>query len=194
MLALGLKRGDRLAILMDNRAEWLIAYFAALSIGVEVVALNCWASPPELAYQLTHAKVRVLVATDAVRGRPLPELLGDIAAREEAPVLDRVICVAERGPEKATPFSTLPALGAKIDDQTLIAAGAAVAPTDTASWQGLGDIYRSRETYNAAMEAYQQVIDQAEIPFWDIGLATEIVCVSDKDRAVHFSIFILGNQ
>ena len=40
LLSIGATRGDRIAILMGNRAEWLIAYFATMTIGAEVVALN----------------------------------------------------------------------------------------------------------------------------------------------------------
>ena len=55
LLSIGATRGDRIAILMGNRAEWLIAYFATMTIGAEVVALNTMASARELAYQLSHA-------------------------------------------------------------------------------------------------------------------------------------------
>lgn len=132
LLALGLARGDRLAILMDNRAEWLIAYFAALSIGVEVVALNCWASAPELAYQFDHASVRTLIATDAIRGRPLSELLADVGQQEYTTALEHVICVGGSATTDGHAFNALPGYGADIVDDALAAARDAVDPKDTA--------------------------------------------------------------
>ena len=39
-LAMGVRKGGRVAILMGNRTEWLTGYFAAMAIGAEVVALN----------------------------------------------------------------------------------------------------------------------------------------------------------
>ncbi len=132
LIALGLGRGDRLAVLMDNRAEWLIAHFAAMSLGVEVVALNCWASAPELAYQLDHAGVRALVATDSIRGRPLPELLTEVAQQNDAIRLENIICVAAKTPNGCVAFSALPDLGSSVTDGMLRAANDAVAPKDTA--------------------------------------------------------------
>lgn len=132
LLALGLSRGDRLAILMDNRAEWLIGFFAAMSIGVETVALNCWASAPELAYQLGHAKVGVLIAAPQVRGRPLKALLSDIAARDPSIRLDPVICVSAEPPRGAVPFGSLPKRGSAISDVDFDAARGAVRPKDIA--------------------------------------------------------------
>ena len=132
LLALGLVRGDRLAILMDNRAEWLIAYFAALSIGVEVVALNCWASAPELAYQFNHASVRTLIATDTIRGRPLADLLAEVGQQEYTVALEHVIYVSNSTNVDGHAFNALPELGARIADDTLAVARDAVDPKDTA--------------------------------------------------------------
>jgi fatty-acyl-CoA synthase len=132
LIGLGMGRGDRLAILMDNRAEWLIAYFAAMSIGVEAVALNCWASAPELAYQLHHARARCLVATATVRNRPLPELITEIRSLNESIRLEHVICPAAEPPDGILAFAALPARGGEIDDAQYEAARNAVEPSDTA--------------------------------------------------------------
>ena len=130
LLAIGLRRGDRLAILMDNRVEWLIAYFAAMSIGVETVGLNCWASAPELAYQLRHANVRCLIATANVRDRDLNPLLAEIMRADGDIVLDHIVCVTPV--EGALEFSALPERGSSVDDETYDAARNAVAPNDIA--------------------------------------------------------------
>ncbi|MGH8596560.1 MAG: AMP-binding protein, partial [Gammaproteobacteria bacterium] len=60
LLASGIGHGDRVGILAGNRAEWLIADFASMSLGAVAVGLNTWASARELAYQLQHAEVKVL--------------------------------------------------------------------------------------------------------------------------------------
>ncbi len=52
---LGVRPGDRVAILMGNRAEWLTSYFAILGLGATAVALNTWLTPREQVYQLNHA-------------------------------------------------------------------------------------------------------------------------------------------
>ncbi len=67
---LGLRKGGRLAILMGNRVEWVVAYFAAMTLGAEVVALNTWATAREIAYQLGHGSVEFLVFEPRFRKGP----------------------------------------------------------------------------------------------------------------------------
>ncbi len=112
LAALGLGRGGRLAILMDNRHEWLIAYFAAMRLGAEVVALNTWATGGELAYQLRHAEVEFLIAEGSVRGRPLGEIIADVAAADDAGARPPKIIAVDAAPEDGwIAFADLPALG-----------------------------------------------------------------------------------
>ena len=63
LMALGVSRGDHVAILMGNRLEWLIADFAICSIGAVMVGLNTWVTAHELAYLLEHSDTRVLVTS-----------------------------------------------------------------------------------------------------------------------------------
>jgi fatty-acyl-CoA synthase len=67
LAALGLGRGDRVAILMGNRAEWLLTFLAIQQIGAVSVGLNTWSTARELEYTLSHAEVSCLVATDRLR-------------------------------------------------------------------------------------------------------------------------------
>lgn len=126
--SLGLRRGARLAILMDNRHEWLIAYFAAMTLGAEVAALNTWSTGPELAYQLAHADVEFLVAESRVRDRGLDEVLDDLrAAGHDQPL--KLIVVGEPR-VGGVPFDSLPERGAKVSDG--VARAGAVRPDDVA--------------------------------------------------------------
>ncbi len=67
LAALGLGRGDRVAILMGNRAEWLLTFLAIQQIGAVSVGLNTWSTARELEYTLSHAEVSCLVTTDRLR-------------------------------------------------------------------------------------------------------------------------------
>ena len=51
--AAGIRRGDKVAILMGNRSEWLIADFAIMALGGVMVAANTWATARELAPAFT---------------------------------------------------------------------------------------------------------------------------------------------
>jgi fatty-acyl-CoA synthase len=64
LAALGLGRGDRLAIWLPNRPFWFVAQHAAASLGVIVVALNPRYRSHELAYILGQSKSVALVLTD----------------------------------------------------------------------------------------------------------------------------------
>jgi fatty-acyl-CoA synthase len=61
LAALGVRRGDKVAILMGNCPEWIITDLAICMIGGVMVAVNTWATPRELEYILQHSDSTVLV-------------------------------------------------------------------------------------------------------------------------------------
>ena len=69
--SLGVRPGDRVAILMGNRAEWLSSYFGILGMGATAVALNTWLTPYEQSYQLNHSRVTTLIMSARFRKRNL---------------------------------------------------------------------------------------------------------------------------
>ena len=107
LLALGVSRGDRVAILLPNRPEWLIAALAVAKVGAIVTAISTFSTPRELAFMLEHSGASVLVMTPAFRGRDYlgalhelcPELgrtaPGDLRSAR-LPQLRAVICVDDR--------------------------------------------------------------------------------------------------
>jgi fatty-acyl-CoA synthase len=62
--ALGLGRGDALAIWLPNRPLWFVAQYAAASLGVVVVALNPRYRVHELSYILGQSNAAALLLTD----------------------------------------------------------------------------------------------------------------------------------
>lgn len=84
LMALGVSRGDHVAILMGNRLEWLVADFAICSIGAVMVGLNTWVTAPELAYLLEHADARVLLTSERFLGHNYVQMLSDI--RQSTPI------------------------------------------------------------------------------------------------------------
>ena len=55
---LGLAQGERLAILLPNSPQLVVAYHAALRLGAVVVFLNPLLGPKELAFQLADSAKR----------------------------------------------------------------------------------------------------------------------------------------
>jgi len=63
--AWGLRKGDRVAILSENRAEWAIADFACLALGVVDVPIYPTLTAEQTAYILNDAGVRVIFVSSA---------------------------------------------------------------------------------------------------------------------------------
>src|SRR5216684_3827540 len=76
---LGLQSGDRVALLLGNRIEFVLAMFGAANLGAVTVLLSTRQQKPEIAYVLTDSGARLLIheATLADRlpdGRDTPDL------------------------------------------------------------------------------------------------------------------------
>ena len=69
LAALGIERGDHVAILAGTRPEWTLADLGALSAGATVVPIYQTNSPEECEYILAHAGVRAVFCEDAGAGR-----------------------------------------------------------------------------------------------------------------------------
>src|SRR5215472_9250998 len=61
----GVRAGDRVAIMMTNRPEFLETMFAANAIGAIVVPVNFRLAPDEIAYILTDSGASLLVVEEA---------------------------------------------------------------------------------------------------------------------------------
>ena len=70
----GVKKGDRVAIVMRNLPEWVVSFYAGAALGAIVTPLNAWWTGPELEYGLTDSGTKVLVV-DAERYERLTEHL-----------------------------------------------------------------------------------------------------------------------
>jgi fatty-acyl-CoA synthase len=73
--AIGLKKGDRVALLMDNRPEWLLVCLAVAKLGAVLVPINIRYRLYELAYLLSHARPSVLILIDRFHQTDFIEML-----------------------------------------------------------------------------------------------------------------------
>jgi acyl-CoA synthetase (AMP-forming)/AMP-acid ligase II len=71
--------GDRVAIAMRNYPEWVIAYWATVSIGAAVVGMNAWWTSTEMEFGLGDSRPKALIADDERLERVLP-VLDDLRA------------------------------------------------------------------------------------------------------------------
>jgi len=75
---LGIGAGDRIAIVMPNWSEWVIALLAASKLGSTVVPVNPRLSYHELKYQLRHAEVSAVVAVEHHHGIDYLQIFEDM--------------------------------------------------------------------------------------------------------------------
>ena len=59
--AQGITRGTRVAVSMRNYPEWVVCYWATVSLGAALVGMNAWWTPSEMEYALNDSNPRVLV-------------------------------------------------------------------------------------------------------------------------------------
>jgi len=74
-------RGDRVALLLGNRTEFVVTLFAAARLGAIVVPLNIRSQKPELAYVLEHCDASLVIHETELADR-LPESPPRIAAHD----------------------------------------------------------------------------------------------------------------
>ena len=82
--AQGVRKGDRVAIVMRNLPEWPVSFFAALLCGAIATPLNGWWSGEELLYGLEDSGAKILIA-DGDRFARIAEHV------VECPALERVV-------------------------------------------------------------------------------------------------------
>jgi fatty-acyl-CoA synthase len=61
LVARGLTKGERVAVLIANRPEWIVAAFGVTMAGGVMVPLNTWFEPPELEFVLRHCDASLLL-------------------------------------------------------------------------------------------------------------------------------------
>ncbi|MDE2975717.1 MAG: AMP-binding protein [Gemmatimonadota bacterium] len=91
LVELGVENGDRIAIIGDNRPEWVIAELAAQSIGALPLGLYQDSIPAELARMLEAAEARLVVAEDQEQVDKVLEL------RDRVPGLEHVVYYDSQG-------------------------------------------------------------------------------------------------
>lgn len=64
LVSQGIGRHSRVALSMRNYPEWVVGYWATVSIGAAVVGMNAWWTPSEMEYALNDSQPGVLIVDD----------------------------------------------------------------------------------------------------------------------------------
>ncbi|MCB9745498.1 MAG: AMP-binding protein, partial [Alphaproteobacteria bacterium] len=89
--ALGVTPGDAVAILSDNRPEWIFADLGAQLVGARAVGIYQTNPAPDVAYIVNHSQAKVLVVEDQ------EQLDKALEIREETPGVEVVLLIDPKG-------------------------------------------------------------------------------------------------
>ncbi len=92
----GIRKGDRVAIIMRNYPQWPVAFYAALSLGAIATPMNSWWTGEELEYGLSFVDVKLAVVDPQIYERIRGHL-------EKLPDLEHVIIARDTGEEHNDP-------------------------------------------------------------------------------------------
>ena len=126
LLASRVTRGDRVAVLVTNRPQWIVAAFGAAKIGAIVAAISTFSTARELAWALGHSGAKALVTLEGFRGRSYLDGLD----RAALPELQTVVAIDGPPRPGVTPLAEFVARGASVDMTALAAAQRSVQPSD----------------------------------------------------------------
>jgi long-chain acyl-CoA synthetase len=138
---LGIKHGDRVSILSENRPEWAIADYACLTTGVTDVPIYPTLPPDQIAYILKDSGANAIFVSNAEQAAKIAEV------RSQLPALTHVISFDEVGPSADMTMAGLEHRGAAAETPQALDdyrnGARAVAPDDLATL-----IYTSGTTGN----------------------------------------------
>jgi fatty-acyl-CoA synthase len=113
LMSIGAGPGDKIAILMGNRWEWVVSSLASTYIGGIAVALNTWYTPREIAYAMNHSDARYLVCTPGYMKHDYVQTLERLRAEGQLPLLQAVVGVGQSLPASWYAWDSLCATGAR---------------------------------------------------------------------------------
>jgi long-chain acyl-CoA synthetase len=117
LLELGIKRGDHVGIISDNRQEWMLTDFGILSIGAADVPRGCDATTQEIAYILGFTECKLVFTENQKQVRKILSVRGELTALKTLVTYDPVDAETEAeavaGGLKILYFPNLSALGQK---------------------------------------------------------------------------------
>jgi long-chain acyl-CoA synthetase len=122
----GLAKGDRLAILSENRPEWAVADFASLLLGAAVVPIYATLTPQQTGYILRDSGARVVVVSSEKQ-------LQKVLSIKDRTFLERVLVMDPLETADATQMRPLMREGPVGRDAELDAIAHAVTADDLAS-------------------------------------------------------------
>ena len=130
-LAMGIERGDRIAIWAPNVWEWVVAALGLQSAGAVLVPLNTRFKGREAAYILGKSRAKALVTITGFLDTDYVALLRDaIDVDADLPDLEAIVVLRGDAPDGARPWAEFLAAGTAVESELADARAHAVEPVD----------------------------------------------------------------
>jgi fatty-acyl-CoA synthase len=138
LIALGIRPGDKVALWLLNRPEWIEAAFAVMKIGAVLVPINTRLRTEDVAYIAHQSDSTALILAE--RSGPIDYLAmvrelvppGVAAAATRLPKLRHIVLFGDELRQDTVTWNAVLAGGAAVDDAALAARADAVDPEDLA--------------------------------------------------------------
>jgi fatty-acyl-CoA synthase len=135
LIALGIRPGDKIALWMLNRTEWIEIAFGVMKIGAVLVPVNTRLRTEDVAYIVDQSDTSTLILTE--RSGPIDYLgmvreLVPVNGRGRLPKLERIVVLGEHARAGTVPWAALLDGGKSVEERALAARAAAVDPEDLA--------------------------------------------------------------
>lgn len=103
LMALGVRPGDRVAILSENRVEWIVADLAIVTAGAVGMPMHSPLTPNQVAYQLAHSGAVGVFVSGPCQAAKVAEVLEELPDLRFLVAFDPTPRVAERLPQRSWP-------------------------------------------------------------------------------------------
>jgi long-chain acyl-CoA synthetase len=133
LIALGVQPGDPVALLSENRYEWLIADHAILSAGAINVPLHAPLASPQVAYQVGHSDAVGIIVSTQAQAEKVAAVLHELARLRFLISLD-AIAPTMGWPERARQRETVDSQSPELQDDAPAPATDRLAHL---TWEGL---------------------------------------------------------
>lgn len=162
--ASGVRKGDRVGLLLGNSFEWVVMNFAIHYLGGTMVALNSWYTAGELSYVVEHSDISLLLMHDRILKTDYIEMMSGLqplAAR--FPLLKQIVVFGPRSFDGAIEGAEFLARAKDVPEAEVLAIAASVDP-DSIAYQ----LYTSGSTARpkGVMLTHRYLIDNT----WEIGV------------------------
>lgn len=130
LMALGIEKGEHVAIWSDNKPQWLTSQFATGKMGVVLVTVNTSYLAKELEYLLKQSESTTLILAESYKGTSYIDVLKQICPEfkdtekgnlqsDKLPFLKNIIVISDDNYPNAYTWNEVIEMGTEISDKEL---------------------------------------------------------------------------